>query len=185
MKFSSFVTPALTIALVSTAGSAWSQYSQQPNPARQPDAQQQGYPQQQNGYPYTPQQGYPQQPGYPQRQDGDRNRDRDGNRNDDRGRAWDAPPDDLRSDMQRQGFRDGLQGARMDAENHRNFNPSNRDEYRHPSDNIPRRARADYKSGFAKGYNVAVQHMSQPVRDRDGDRRDDHGNDHRDQYTPR
>lgn len=182
MKFSRFVTPALAVALFSSAGAAWSQYTQQPGYAQQPGyqqqqsypQQQQGYPQQQQGYPQQ-QQGYPQQQqGYPQRPDGDR------------GRPWDAAPENFRNDMQRQGFRDGLQGARMDAENHRNFNPSNRDEYRHPGDNIPRRARADYKFGFAKGYNVAVQHMTQPMRDHDDDRRDGHrDDDHRDPNSPR
>ena len=46
-------------------------------------------------------------------------------------REWDMAPDEFR-DIQRQGFRDGIEGARRDIDNHRNLTPENREEYRHP-----------------------------------------------------
>jgi hypothetical protein len=53
----------------------------------------------------------------------------------DRGRdGWDAPPQGLQ-EMLRQGFRDGIIGAQEDFDNHRRWNPNNRDEFRHP--NLP------------------------------------------------
>ena len=71
--------------------------------------------------------------------------------------GWDAPPPAYR-DAQKQGFRDGIEGARKDFENHRRPNVNNRDEYRHPS--VPGALRRDYKQGFRQGYNAGVQHMS-------------------------
>ncbi len=73
----------------------------------------------------------------------------------DRG-GWDAPPQEYR-EVQRQGFRDGIEGARKDFENHRRPNVNNRDEFRHP--NVPRNLRRDYRDGFRRGYNIGVQHM--------------------------
>ncbi len=72
------------------------------------------------------------------------------------GGGWDAPPQEFR-DIQRQGFRDGIEGARKDVDNHRRPNVNNRDEFRHP--NVPGSARRDYRDGFRRGYNVAMQHM--------------------------
>ena len=59
---------------------------------------------------------------------------------------WDAPPQEL-SDVQRQGFRDGIEGARRDLQNHRRPDPNNRDEYRHPS--VPRPMWDAYRDGFS------------------------------------
>lgn len=70
--------------------------------------------------------------------------------------GWDAPPQELR-DAARQGYSDGIQGARRDVENHRPPNVNNRDEYRHP--NVPGNVRRDYRNGFRRGYNVAMQHL--------------------------
>jgi len=70
---------------------------------------------------------------------------------------WDAPPQEF-SDIQRQGFRDGIEGARKDFENHRSPDPNNRDEYRHP--NVPRSLRDAYREGFRRGYDLGVQHMT-------------------------
>ena len=70
--------------------------------------------------------------------------------------GWDAPPPAFR-DAQQRGYRDGVEGARRDVQNHRPPNVNNRDEYRHPS--VPRDLRRDYKDGFRQGYNVAIQHM--------------------------
>lgn len=70
--------------------------------------------------------------------------------------GWDAPPGAYRQ-YQRQGFQDGVQGARKDVENRRRPNVNNRDEFRHP--NVPGQFRRDYKDGFRRGYNVAMQHL--------------------------
>lgn len=74
------------------------------------------------------------------------------------GGGWDQAPQEFQ-DVQRQGFHDGIEGARRDFENHRRPNVNNRDEYRHPRFGGPdRRA---YRQGFRRGYDVGVQHMTQ------------------------
>lgn len=84
------------------------------------------------------------------------------------GGGWDVPPQELQ-DMQRQGFRDGIEGARKDFGNHRQANVNNREEYRRP--NVPRRERESYREGFRRGYDVGVSHLmggnQQPMRDPD------------------
>jgi hypothetical protein len=70
--------------------------------------------------------------------------------------GWDAPPQEFR-DIQRQGFHDGIEGARKDVENHRRPDVNNRDEYRHPS--VPGPARRDYREGFRRGYQTAMSHL--------------------------
>ena len=87
--------------------------------------------------------------------------------------GWDQAPQEFR-EAQRQGFHDGIEGARKDFDNHRRPNVNNRDEYRHP--NVPRDLRRDYRDGFQRGYNVAMQHLINPGdrdrdHDHDGDRR--------------
>jgi hypothetical protein len=72
----------------------------------------------------------------------------------DRG-GWDAPPREFR-DIQRQGFRDGIEGFRRDMDNHRRPDVNNRDEYRSPR--VPYGARREYREGFRRGYNVAMRH---------------------------
>lgn len=69
---------------------------------------------------------------------------------------WATAPPELQG-AQRQGFHDGIEGARKDAENHRPPNVENRDEYRHPS--VPHRDRAAYRQGFRRGYQVGVDHL--------------------------
>src|SRR3979411_1851838 len=54
-------------------------------------------------------------------QDHDRDHDRD----------WNMPPQEFR-DIQRQGYHDGIEGARKDYDNHRRPDVNNRDEYRPP-----------------------------------------------------
>lgn len=83
---------------------------------------------------------------------------------------WEAPPGELQG-VERQGFHDGIQGARRDAENHRPPNVRNRDEYRHP--NVPRRDRRAYREGFRRGYRVGVEHLMHDRYDRDRDHHDD------------
>jgi hypothetical protein len=74
----------------------------------------------------------------------------------DRDRDWNLPPQEFR-DIQRQGYHDGIEGARKDYDNHRRPDVNNRDEYRHP--HVPESARADYREGFRRGYDTAWDHM--------------------------
>jgi hypothetical protein len=76
---------------------------------------------------------------------------------------WNAPPQEY-SGIQRQGYRDGLEGARKDFENHRRPDPNNRDEYRHP--NVAPALWDAYREGFRRGYDVGVQHWmgGQPMQ---------------------
>ena len=89
----------------------------------------------------------------------------------DRG-GWDAPPQEWR-ETQRQGFHDGIEGARKDVDNHRRPDVNNRDEYRHP--HVPRDERDAYRDGFRRGYQTAMSHL---MGDRDRDRDRDHDRDH-------
>jgi len=69
--------------------------------------------------------------------------------------GWDAPPLDYTRDLQRAAFRDGVEGARHDAENRRQPNVFNRDEFR----NYRGPARQLYRQSFATGYQVFWQHQ--------------------------
>ena len=69
---------------------------------------------------------------------------------------WDAFPNEF-NDVQRQGFHDGIEGARRDFENHRPPTPENRDEFRHP--HVPPPVREAYRAGFRRGYNRAMSHL--------------------------
>ncbi len=71
-------------------------------------------------------------------------------------RAWDLPPDGW-NDIQRRGFRDGIDGAQRDIDNHRQPNVNNRDEYRHP--NVEPGLQQQYREGFAGGYQSAMSHL--------------------------
>jgi hypothetical protein len=71
--------------------------------------------------------------------------------------GWDAPPAEFR-DIQRQGFHDGIEGARKDFDNHRPPNVEQREEFRHP--HVPASARHDYRDGFRRGYQSAWDHLS-------------------------
>ncbi|MGA2217846.1 MAG: hypothetical protein ABSG51_07160 [Terracidiphilus sp.] len=73
--------------------------------------------------------------------------------------GWDAPPAEFR-EIQRQGFHDGIEGARKDFDNHRPPNVNNRDEYRHP--HVSPSAREDYREGFRRGYDAAMRHLTAP-----------------------
>jgi len=70
--------------------------------------------------------------------------------------GWDAPPAEFR-DIQRQGFHDGIEGARRDFDHHRAPDVNNRNEYRHP--HVPPSAREDYREGFRHGYEAAMHHL--------------------------
>lgn len=69
---------------------------------------------------------------------------------------WDMPPREFNA-LQRQGFQDGLEGARRDWDNHRAPNVENRDEYRDP--HMPPEQATAYREGFRRGYQVGVSHL--------------------------
>lgn len=71
--------------------------------------------------------------------------------------SWEAPPSQFQQEIQRRGFRDGIEGARKDYGNHRRPDVNNRDEYKHP--NVPGRDRRAYREAFRRGYSVGVQHL--------------------------
>ena len=77
----------------------------------------------------------------------------------DRDGGWDAPPGEFR-EIQRQGFHDGIEGARKDFDNHRPPNVNNREEFRHPR--VSASARDDYREGFRRGYDAAMRHLNGP-----------------------
>lgn len=72
------------------------------------------------------------------------------------GYGWDAPPQEL-NEFQRQGFHDGIEGARHDFDNHRAPDVENRDEFRHP--HVPPDVREAYRDGFRRGYHRAMEHL--------------------------
>lgn len=74
----------------------------------------------------------------------------------DRG-PWDAAPQGL-SAVQQRGFHDGIEGARKDYGNHRQPDPNNRDEYRHPD--VPRGQWDAYRYGFRMGYERSMAHLT-------------------------
>ncbi len=71
-------------------------------------------------------------------------------------RPWDAPPNEF-DQLRRQGFQDGIEGARKDFDNHRRPDVENREEYRRP--HLPPEQREAYRDGFRRGYKVGVDHM--------------------------
>ncbi len=71
--------------------------------------------------------------------------------------GWDAPPREW-NPIQRQGFHDGIEGARRDFENHRPPNVENRDEYRRPE--LPPEQREAYREGFRRGYWRAMANLT-------------------------
>ena len=84
-------------------------------------------------------------------------------------RPWDAPPNEF-DQLHRQGFLDGIEGARKDFDNHRRPDVENRDEYRHP--HLPPEQREAYRDGFRRGYQAGIDHMM------GGHDHDDHDRDH-------
>ena len=70
--------------------------------------------------------------------------------------GWDAPPQEY-TDVQRQGFHDGLRAAHQDFDSQQRPNPMQHMEFRHPQ--VPPPARNDYRDAFRKGYFMAMHHM--------------------------
>ena len=81
--------------------------------------------------------------------------DRDHDRDQAQG-GWDTPPREFR-EIQRQGFHDGVEGARKDFDHHRAPNVERREEFRHP--HVSESARDDYREGFRRGYDAAMHHL--------------------------
>ena len=81
---------------------------------------------------------------------------------------WAEPPGELQG-VQREGFHDGIEGARRDAENHRPPNVHNRDEYRHP--HYRGEDREAYRRGYRRGYQEGVEHLYGHDHDHDHDYR--------------
>ena len=79
--------------------------------------------------------------------------------------GWENPPAEFR-EIQRQGYHDGIEGARKDFDNHRRPDVNNREEYRHP--HVEASAREDYREGFRRGYDTATDHLMN-VHDHDHD----------------
>ena len=73
------------------------------------------------------------------------------------GGPWDWIPEQF-SEIEHQGFRDGIDGARKDADNHRRPDPNNRDEYRDP--HVAPQFRDEYREGFRQGYERAIAHLT-------------------------
>jgi len=69
---------------------------------------------------------------------------------------WEQPPAEFR-EVQRQGFHDGVEGARKDFQNHRRPDVENRDEFRHP--HVPGPDRRAYREAFRRGYQAGVDHI--------------------------
>jgi hypothetical protein len=79
---------------------------------------------------------------------------------------WETPPAEFR-EVERQGYHDGIEGARRDFDNHRQPDVNNREEYRHP--HVEASAREDYREGYRRGYEKAADHLMHRDHDRDYD----------------
>jgi len=67
-------------------------------------------------------------------------------------------------EIRQRGFQDGMVGALRDLENHRNPDPNNRDEYRHPD--IGDEFMEAYRTGFRDGYQRCIEILTAgPERD--------------------
>jgi hypothetical protein len=77
---------------------------------------------------------------------------------------WDDAPSEYR-EVQRQGFRDGVEAARHDFETRSHKDADDHERYRHPR--VERELRDDYRNGFREGYSRAMRHMKEERRDRD------------------
>lgn len=69
---------------------------------------------------------------------------------------WANPPSAYQG-AERQGFHDGIEGARKDADNNRPPDVNNRDEFRDPP--VSDQQKGAYREGFRRGYQVGVDHL--------------------------
>jgi len=70
---------------------------------------------------------------------------------------WETSPGQF-SEIQRRGFRDGMDGARKDLDNNRQPDVNNRDEYRQP--NVGPSQQDEYRIGFQRGYDRAIAQLT-------------------------
>jgi hypothetical protein len=73
------------------------------------------------------------------------------------GSAWGGAPMPGQEFWQT-GFQAGMLGALKDLENHRQPDPANREEYRHP--HVPYEMQGLYQQGFRRGYDAAVSKLT-------------------------
>lgn len=71
-------------------------------------------------------------------------------------RDWDHHDQGM-DNVQQLGYRDGMEGARHDYENHRAPSPENRDEFRDP--HVAPELRQEYREAFQRGYRQAATHL--------------------------
>lgn len=81
-------------------------------------------------------------------------------------RPWDEPPEEFR-EAQKRGFHEGVEAARRDVERHNHKDADDHDAYKHPP--VEREMRNEYREGFRRGYQVAMDHMKDEHRDHDHD----------------
>ncbi|KAA6455715.1 hypothetical protein DYQ86_27245 [Acidobacteria bacterium AB60] len=81
-------------------------------------------------------------------------------------RGWDEPPEEFR-DAQRRGFHEGIEAARRDADHHSRKDADDHEMYKHPP--VERELRNDFREGFRRGYQTAMDHMRSDHRDHDHD----------------
>lgn len=70
--------------------------------------------------------------------------------------SWETAPSEF-TEIQRQGYHDGVEAARKDFDHHRRSDVMNRKEYRHPK--VAPSGRKDYREGFKRGYDAAAEHI--------------------------
>jgi hypothetical protein len=74
---------------------------------------------------------------------------------------WEDAPSEYR-DVQRMGFRDGIEAARRDFDHHSRKDADDHDSYKHPR--VERKLVNDYRSAFREGYSRAMHHLKDEDR---------------------
>jgi hypothetical protein len=69
---------------------------------------------------------------------------------------WNAPP--LGTEQAQQGYRDGIEAAKLDKAANRKIDAKSSHLYLHPP--VKGTARDEYRSSFAAGYDAAVKHSA-------------------------
>ncbi len=78
--------------------------------------------------------------------------------------GWDEPPSEFR-DAQRKGFHEGVEAARHDFDKRSHKDADDHEMYKHPP--VEREMRNDFREGFRRGYQVAMDHLKGEHRDHD------------------
>ncbi len=71
---------------------------------------------------------------------------------------WDEPPPEFR-EIERRGFHAGVRAAIKDFDHHRHPGVERHKRYAHPK--VDRSLYPDYRQGFRRGYNSAMNHLTQ------------------------